>query len=387
MLTIGSQRPLFDIPAGIAYFNTAYNSPLLNSSRATLVTASHAKSHPWERPPADFFDAAERVRALAADLFGGDADGYAVVPAASYGLSAAARAIQPTLKAGDRIVVLDEEFPSNVLPWRRVARETGAVVATVPTPADGDWTTATLAVVAQGARVAALSPCHWTNGARLDLVAIGRACRAAGATLVLDATQALGAMPFDMAAVRPDFLVSAGYKWLLCPYGVGLMYVAPEWRDARPLEETWLARANAADFTALVDYSDTYMPGARRFDVGEKCTAILPGAIAALEQLQAWGVSNVARVLGQITDRIASRLEALGFTVPPSSQRCPHIIGARLPQGFTGDVVGALRVQHVFISRRGSWVRVAPHHHVTEPDVEQLFAALDVAVAPSMPLR
>jgi selenocysteine lyase/cysteine desulfurase len=387
MLTIGSQRPLFDIPAGIAYFNTAYNSPLLNSSRAALVTASHAKSHPWKRPPADFFDAAERIRALAADLFGGDADGYAVVPAASYGLSAAARAIQPTLKAGDRIVVLDEEFPSNVLPWRRVARETGAVVATVPTPADGDWTTATLAVVAQGARVAALSPCHWTNGARLDLVAIGRACRAAGATLVLDATQALGAMPFDMAAVRPDFLVSAGYKWLLCPYGVGLMYVAPEWRDARPLEETWLARANAADFTALVDYSDTYMPGARRFDVGEKCTAILPGAIAALEQLQAWGVSNVARVLGQITDRIASRLEALGFTVPPSSQRGPHIIGARLPQGCTGDVVGALRVQHVFISRRGSWVRVAPHLHVTEPDVEQLFAALDVAVAPSMPLR
>jgi selenocysteine lyase/cysteine desulfurase len=191
-------------------------------------------------------------------------------------------------------------------------------------------------------------------------------------------------MPFDMTAVRPDFLVSAGYKWLLCPYGVGLMYVAPAWRDARPLEETWLARNNAADFTALVDYSDTYMPGARRFDVGEKCTATLPGAITALEQLQAWGVSNVARVLGQINDRIASRLEALGFTLAPSSQRCPHIVGARLPQGLTGDFVGALRAQHVFISQRGSWVRVAPHLHVTEPDVEQLFAALDVAVAASM---
>ncbi len=211
MLTIGSQRPLFDIPAGIAYFNTAYNSPLLNSSRTALVSAARAKSHPWERPSADFFGDAERIRELAAGLFGGDADGYAVVPAASYGLSAAARAIQLTLKVGDRILVLDEEFPSNVLPWRRVALETGAVVATVPTPADGDWTTATLAVIAQGARVAALSPCHWTNGARLDLVAIGRACRVAGATLVLDATQALGAMPFDMAAVRPDFLVSAGY--------------------------------------------------------------------------------------------------------------------------------------------------------------------------------
>src|SRR5215468_11072212 len=98
MLTIGSQRSLFDIPAGIAYFNTAYNSPLLNRSRTALVTAAHAKSHPWERQPAEFFSDAERIRVLAAGLFGGEADGYAVVPAASYGLTTAARAIQPTLK-------------------------------------------------------------------------------------------------------------------------------------------------------------------------------------------------------------------------------------------------------------------------------------------------
>jgi selenocysteine lyase/cysteine desulfurase len=385
MLTIGSQRSLFDIPTGIAYFNTAYNAPLLNSSRTALVTAAHAKSHPWERPSADFFGDAERFREVAAGLFGGDADGYAVVPAASYGLSAAARAIEPTLKAGDRIVVLDEEFPSNVLPWRRVALETGAIIATVSTPADGDWTRATLALIGENARVAALSPCHWTNGARLDLTAIGLECRAAGTTLVLDATQALGAMPFDMAAVRPDFLVSAGYKWLLCPYGVGLMYVAPAWRNVRALEETWLARVNAADFSALVAYSDTYMPGARRFDVGEKCTAILPGAITALEQLQAWGISNVSRVLGAINDRIASRLEALGFALPPSSQRPPHIVGARLPRGFKGDLVGSLRAQQVFVSQRGSSIRVAPHLHVTERDLEQLFAALDAAVGSTTP--
>jgi selenocysteine lyase/cysteine desulfurase len=387
MLTVGSQRHLFDIPAGIAYFNTAYNSPLLNSSRTALVDASHAKSHPWERPAADFFSDAERIRELSASLFGGDADGYAIVPAASYGLSAAARAIQPTLKANDRIVVLEEEFPSNVLPWRRVALETGAVIVTVPTPPDADWTKAILAVIGRGARVAALSACHWTNGARLDLIAIGKACRAAGATLVVDASQALGAMPLDMTAVRPDFLVSAGYKWLLFPYGVGLMYVAEAWRNARPLEETWLARLNAADFSALVDYSDTYMPGARRFDVGEKCTTLLPGAIAALEQLQTWGVGNVARELGEITDRIASRLETLGFALPPPSQRCPHYVGARVPPELTGNLVGSLRGQHVFISQRGSSIRVAPYLHVTEADVEQLFAAIDVAVASSAPAR
>ena len=376
MLSLGSQRHLFDIPSGVAYFNTAYNSPLLNESRARLVAAAGAKSRPWERGAADFFADAERVRELAAGLFGGDTDGYAIVPAASYGVSSAARAIEPTLRAGDRIVVVEGEFPSNVLPWRRVARETGACVVTVPTPEDGDWTAATLIALARGARVAALGNCHWTNGARLDLVTIADACRAAGATLVLDNTQSWGAMPLDLNAVQPDFVVASGYKWLLCPYGFSLMYVGPTWRDARPLEETWLARTKAEDFTALVNYSDTYKSGARRFDAGEKCTALLPGAIAALEQLQTWGVKQVADSLGAVNERIQIRLEALGFALPPVAQRCPHLFGAQLPKGHSGDLVGALRAHNVFVSQRGSSIRFAPHLHVTEDDIDQLFGAL-----------
>jgi selenocysteine lyase/cysteine desulfurase len=383
MLAIGSQRPLFDIPSGVAYFNTAYMSPLLNGARDRLVAAAGLKSHPWERLPPDFFADAERVRELAAALLGGDADGYAIVPAASYGVSAAARIVEPTLKPGDRIVVLDEGFPSNVLPWRRVARASGAVVTVVPTPADGDWTAATLAAITPDVRVAAVDHCLWTNGARLDLVAIGRACREVGAALALDATQTLGAMPLDLAAVQPDFVVAAGYKWLLCPYGVGLMYVAPRWRDAAPLEESWLARENAEDFAGLVRYSDAYEPGARRFDVGEKCTALLPGAIAALEQLQAWGVDRIADTLGEINARIQRRLETLGFALPPAAQRCPHMFGARLPDGFTGDFVGSLRADRVFVSQRGSSVRFAPHLHVTDADVEQLLAAIERVCARS----
>ena len=374
---IGSQRSLFDVPPGIAYFNTAYNSPQLNESRARLVAGAASKSQPWERPPGDFFDDAERIRVLAAELFGGDADGWAVVPAASYGVSTAARAIEPTLKVNARIVLLDEEFPSNVLPWRRVAAEAGATIVTVPRPSDGDWTAATLAAITSGVRVVAAGHCHWTNGARVDLSAVARACRAVGAALVLDATQSLGAMPLDLADVQPDFLVAAGYKWLLCPYGFGLLYVAPAWRDARPLEETWLARANSSNFATLVQYNDTYLPGARRFEVGEKCTStILPGAIAALEQLQRWSLPVVARSLAAINVRLQDRLEALGFELPPPSQRCPHLFGAQMPSHVSGNLVGFLREHNVFVSQRGSSIRFAPHLHITEGDIEQLFTAL-----------
>jgi selenocysteine lyase/cysteine desulfurase len=375
---VGSQRALFDIPDGVAYFNTASNAPQLNASRARLIEAAGAKSRPWERVPSDFFVEAESVRRLAAELFGADSDAWAVIPAASYGLSAAARAIEPILKPGDRILVMADEFPSNVLPWRRVAQHAGAALTTVATPGDGDWTVAVLNEIRAGVRVIALSHCHWTNGALLDLTAIGAACRQIGALLVLDVTQSLGAMPLDLATVDPDFMVAAGYKWLLCPYGFGLMYVAPRWRDSRPLEESWLARTNAEDFATLVNYSDVYRPGARRFDVGETCvTTILPGALAALEQIRAWGVARIAASLETICASIVPQLEARGFAVLPATRRAPHMFGATLPDGHDKDVAGSLRQQGVFVSRRGRSIRFAPHLHVTEADLAQLSAALE----------
>ena len=382
MLEIGSERGKFDIPDGIAYFNTAYNAPLLNSSRSALLAAAGAKSRPWERSADDFFADANRLRNLAAGLFGGEEDGYAIIPAASYGVSTAARAIEPTLRTGDTILLLAEEFPSNVLPWRRVARETGSRIVSVPVPPDGDWTSAILATLDKSVRVAALANCHWTNGARIDLVTISEACRANGTALVLDATQSLGAVPLDIESVRPDFLVAAGYKWLLCPYGLGLMYVARQWREARPLEEGWLARSNAHDFSRLVEYSDVYLPGARRFDVGETCaTTILPGAIEALEQLSVWGVAQIGESLAAINALIAERLTQLSFTVLPAQSRSPHMLGAQLPAGYSGDLLGQLRAHDVFVSQRGSSIRFAPHLHITRADIERLFGALDQILA------
>jgi selenocysteine lyase/cysteine desulfurase len=378
MDVLPSQRHLFDIPDDVAYFNCAYNSPQLRESRDRLLVGVEMKNRPWERKPPSFFDDAETVRHLSHEIFGGEADGYAVVPAASYGIITAARAIEPHLRPGDRILVMADEFPSNVLPWQRTAQESGAELMTVPAPKGGGWTQAILEQIDKRVKVVAVSPCHWTNGAYVDLAAVGRACRDVAGSLVVDATQSLGAMPLSIGEVEPDFLVAAGYKWLLGPYGFGILYVSERWRSARPLEETWLARDGAEDFTALVNYSEAYKPGARRFDVGENCTpTLLPGAIAALEQIKAWGVARIAQSLGEINERITRQLEQLGFLLPESSQRSPHMFGALLPEGYVGDLVGELKARNIFISQRGNALRFAPHLHITVQDTDRLLSALD----------
>lgn len=180
-----------------------------------------------------------------------------------------------------------------------------------------------------------------------------------------------------MTDIQPDFLTAAGYKWLLCPYGCSLLYVAEKWRESRPLEETWLARLHAEDFALLADYSDTYMPGARRFDVGEKCTpTILPGAIAALQQIKAWGIAEIAHTLEGLNQIIAQELEQLGFQILEESERSPHMFGALLPSAYKGDLVSQLKQEGIYISRRGNSLRFAPHLHITDYDLERLRNAL-----------
>jgi selenocysteine lyase/cysteine desulfurase len=375
-MTTGQYRELFEIPDGVAYFNTAYNAPLLRSSRVALESASSAKSRPWERSSEDFFADAEAIRHLSSSMFGGCPDDYALVPAASYGISTAARILEKELRAGDTIVLMEGEFPSNVYPWRRAAIERGATIKTVHTPLEGDWTSAILSVLDPSTKVAALSGYHWMTGAPVDLTLVSKRCSELGTALVLDMTQSLGAVPFNVDEIKPDFMIAAGYKWLLCPYGFGLMYVAPGWHDRRPLEETWLARANAEDFTRLSNYSDAYRPGARRYDVGETCvTTVLPGALAALRQIQLWGAERILREVGHVNRTIHDKLGALGFNLLSTKQsEHKHILSLPLPPQWPVTATNELSAQKIFVSLRGDSIRIAPHLHNSADDIDALVA-------------
>ncbi|MGH2484903.1 MAG: aminotransferase class V-fold PLP-dependent enzyme, partial [Ktedonobacterales bacterium] len=215
-MRLSSQRNLFEIPDEVAYLNCAYMSPLLRAARAAGQEAVARKSRPWRVTPADFFAEAETARALFAELIGADAEGVAIVPSASYGVGVAAANLP--LLPGQRVVLLAEQFPSNVYPWQDLAERSGAAVVTVPRPLTGEWTPALLERIDERTAIVALPHCHWTDGSLVDLARVGERARAVGAALVVDATQSVGAFPLDIARVRPDFLVSATYKWLLGPY-------------------------------------------------------------------------------------------------------------------------------------------------------------------------
>jgi len=370
------QRSRFDIPENVAYLNCGYMSPLMHSVAEVGEAAVRVKQNPWKITPPDFFDLPNRGRELFAEIIGAGRDDIAVVPAVSYGIAVAA--LNTRVLAGQEILLLDEQFPSNVYPWREKAADTGGRVVTVPRPAAGEpWTPAVIDAIGERTAVVALPHCHWTDGSLIDLEAVGRAARRAGAALVIDATQSVGVMPFDIGAVRPDFLVAAAYKWLLGPYSLGFLYVAPQHREGRPLEHSWAGRKGAQDFARLVDYQDEFGPGVKRMDVGEATQFhLMPMAITAMEQILEWGVDNIALTLAGKTRDIAERARRLGLNTLPEGLRAGHYLGVGFPGGVPAGLLERLAAKKIYVSIRGDSMRVTPHLYNNEQDIERLFEAL-----------
>jgi len=372
---IPCQRDAFDIPDDVAYFNCAYMAPMLKAVRAAGEAAMVRTGRPWQVTADDFFTPPERARALFARLIHARPDDIAIIPSASYGISTAAHNLR--LRKGQTILLLDEEFPSNVYAWHALAKRDGGEIVTVRRPADADWTTAILAALDERVAIAALPHCHWTDGGHVDLARISPALQRIGARLVLDVTQSLGVLPLDVTQLKIDYLACAAYKWLLGPYSLGFLYAAEGHHGGEPLDYNWITRERSEDFAGLVEYRDGYQPGARRYDMGERASFVLiPMVIAALEQLLAWTPEAITATLSGITARIAAHAPELGVSVAPEALRAAHLLGLGFRDGVPAGLVDALRAQQIFVSVRGQTMRVAPHLFTSDADVNRLVGAL-----------
>ena len=380
---IPSQRHLFDIPRDVAYLNCAYMSPLLDSVVEAGTAGLRRKARPWEIAVDDFFDDSEALRAAWAALLGAGADSVAITPSAGYGISLAANHV--ALGPGRTVLLAAEQFPSNVYPWTDKARRAGGEVRFVARPEDGDWTRAVLAELDERVAAVALPNVHWTDGGIFDLVRIGARAREAGAALVVDATQSLGALPFDVEEIRPDFVAGAGYKWLMGPYSLGYVYMAPHLEDVAPVEHNWIQKANAREFSRLVDYTEDWQDGARRLDCGERSNfALVPAALAAARQVLAWGPENILSSVGPMTARLAGAAADLGCTTGHDEHRSPHYLALGLPAGSGPEDLARVRTalsdRRVFVSIRGDTIRVTPHLYNDDQDFEAFLTALGAAL-------
>lgn len=381
---LSCQRAAFDLPGDVHYFNCAYMGPLPTAAAEAGVAAIRKKQVPTRILPPDDFWATDTLRELFARLIQVDDPArVAIQPGVSYGVACAARNLPMT--AGQNVVVTAEQFPGNYYSWERLAAESGGALRAASAPAGANrgrvWNERLLDAIDSGTAIVAIPHTHWTDGTRFDLEQIGRRCRDVGAALVIDATQSVGALPFDARAVQPDVVVCATYKWLLGPYSFALTYFGPRFDTGTPLEETWIAREHSRDFQNLVNYQPEYLPGAVRYDVSERSNFFLaPIAQTSLELILAWGPDRIQEYCRVLTSDVLSEAREMGYTFEDEAFRGHHLFGLRMPDTVDLDALrDALAARSVSASLRGTALRLSPNVYNDENDVQALADVLRAA--------
>jgi selenocysteine lyase/cysteine desulfurase len=356
-------------------------SPQLRSVEEAGYQGLIRKRNPMNFGPDDFFLPAMEVREKFGRLIGAKRDQVALIPSASYGAESAIRNIP--CGPGNHAITVRDEYPSDYFTLHRWCQSHGAELRVIQAPETTqgkgrEWNTRLLEAINGDTAFVVISSVHWMNGTAFDLEAIGLRCRETGAAFIVDGTQSVGALPIDVRKYHIDALVCAGYKWLMGPYSMGLAYYGERFNKGIPIEESWMNRTNAAQFSRLTEYESSYTPGAGRYNVGEFSNFILiPMMNAALDQVGKWEASAIQEYCGGLMQPLLNFLAENGLAVEEKAFRCNHLMGLPLPDHLNRDhLMQTLQDRKIYVSLRGSFIRVSPHLYNGPEDVQALTDAL-----------
>lgn len=379
---MNSQKHLFNLDPAVTYLNCAYMAPLMKTVEEAGINGIRRKVQPNHVTGEDFFHESDELRKEFGKLINCDEPNRSVIiPSVSYGIASVANNL--SLSAGDEILLIDEQFPSNVYPWMSIAKKSGAIIRTISAPETREsrgkkWNELILESINNNTKLVACGHIHWADGTLFDLPAIQKKTKEVGAWLVIDGTQSIGALPFDVQEIEPDALIAAGYKSMMGPYSIGMAYYSSTFDGGNPIEENWINRFESENFANLVNYNENYQPQALRYEVGEHSNFILvPMLLEALKVLNNLSAENIKNYCDEIVQEYADKLIAHGFWVEDQEYRASNLFGIRLPDSMTMyEARTRLSEANVFVSYRGDCIRVSPNIYNTKEDLDVLVQAL-----------
>lgn len=372
----------FDLDPNTTYLNCAFMSPLMHSVENAGIEGLQRKRRPNSISGNDFFTESELLRNEYSKLINTDEPKRCVViPSVSYGMANIAKNL--SVSSGDTIIIVGEQFPSNVYPWMEIAKNSGAVIKTIPPPNVSEnrgkiWNQNILDSIDDSTKLVACGHIHWADGTIFDLKSIRLKTRKYGAWLVIDGTQSIGALPFDVQEIQPDALIAAGYKSMMGPYSIGMAYYGAALDSGSPIEQNWINRFESENFANLVNYNDEYQPKALRYEVGEHSNFILiPMLLEAVKKLNDWGPQSIQDYLHKLVEEPISTLREKGFLIEEEKYRASNLFGIRLgPNHSMQKLKEKLEKASIFVSYRGDAIRVSPNIYNDSKDLDTLVQAL-----------
>jgi cysteine desulfurase/selenocysteine lyase len=353
-----------------------------------LIYLNHAAVSPWPKPTVDavvrfaqengrrgaaeygcWLQTEASLRERLATLINADSPAdIALTKNTSEGLSIIGRGLG--WRAGDNVVGIAQEFPSNRIVWESLSAE-GVAYRQLDLYGSEAPEEDLVALCDRRTRLLAVSSVQYARGLRLDLERLGAFCRGEGILLSVDGIQSLGAVPFDLKRVQADFVVADGHKWMLGPEGIALLYVNPEVRPLLRLHQYgWHMVAHPGDFDRR-DWEPA--PDAKRFECGSANMLGIHALEASLSLLQDIGIDTIQRSIAERTGRLVDLIDQQGFELlsPREPDRRAGIVTFRIPHVDTAALQQGLMGRGIVCAHRGDGVRFSPHFYTPVEHLER----------------
>jgi selenocysteine lyase/cysteine desulfurase len=311
-------------------------------------------------------------------MIGATTEEIALVPNTTAGIGLVAEGLD--WRAGDNVVTLADEFPSNAYPWLNLASR-GVETRRVPTENGRLDLDQLAAAIDARTRIVSVSWVGYATGYRHDVTRIAELAHERGALMMLDAIQGVGAFPLDVRKTPVDFLAADGHKWMLGPEGAGIAYIRRENLERlRPIGIGWHSVVHSSEYTRI---EFNLKPTSGRYEGGSQNMAGMLALGASLDLLLELGLERLSAAILDITDRACERLREIGAIIV-SDRRLEHragqqrsgIIAFELADRDPLAVKKHCLTRQVVLSCRSGRLRISPHAYNNEEDVERLVEAL-----------
>ena len=376
-LTVRAQFPVLK---EWAYLNSATFGPL--PTCAVEAAANHFRRREQEAclDFLDWYSDADAVRAQAAELIGAEPDDVAFIPNTATALSWVVNGIRWT--PGDHVVTLPHEFPNNEY-FARVLEQRGVKYTQTEVPEGAFSVDKFLAEITDRTKLVILSSVNYSSGLRLPLKEIGPALRERNVLFFLDGTQSVGALEMDIKAAQPDVLAVHGYKWLLCPMGIGFAYVRAQVREwLAPSLYSWRSHKDWRSVDHLHEGLPELPRTAMKYEGGGQNFAGIYAMGAVLEMLASLGPAEIEKRVLELAAKTRHVLRAHGGILRYDQH--PYydspVVTAQFPGLDMSTLAAGLRRACIAVAARRGNLRVSPHFFNNEDDLGKLDEALDTLV-------
>ena len=366
-MSLASYRKYFPITERDIYFNHAAVSPFSTRVVETITNILNRRSAGEVEIYPLMIEEKSRLKKNLAALIDGEETNIAIIANTSEGFNWLVHGLE--WKKGDRILLVENEFPSNIYPFLNM-QQYGVKIDYVPTRDGFIFLEDIESNIHPQTKLFSISFVEFLNGFKNQLAEISHICQQRDVLLSVDSIQGVGALPLSVRQMGIDFLSNGGHKWLMGPQGCGFMYISPTLFDRlKPAYVGWLSVKDSWNF---FDYNLDLLDDASRFEIATSNVLGIFGLSASTSLLLEAGTKEIEQHLLLLGERLIDELSSIGFRYVGSPEMIQRSGIVTFACENVTETYKNLRKNRVHLSLRNDLLRFSPHFYNTTEEIDRI---------------